>query len=80
MRKNGEKVYLNQGIKIEEVRKGEKFILLEAGFSIIKRTFVNSSPVSREGLQTVLRFLGSICVHSCTVHDNVQLQVFYRRE
>jgi hypothetical protein len=50
-------------MKIEEVRKREKFILLEAGFSIIKRTFGNSSPVSREGLQTVLRFLGSICVH-----------------
>jgi hypothetical protein len=67
-------------MKIEEVRKREKFILLEAGFSIIKRTFGNSSPVSREGMQTVLRFLGSICVHSCTVHGNVQLQVFCRRK
>jgi hypothetical protein len=32
-RKKGGKVYLKQEMKIEEVRKGEKFILLEAGFS-----------------------------------------------
>lgn len=41
VRKKERKVYLKQEMKNEEVRKRGKFKLLEASFSIIKRTFGN---------------------------------------
>jgi hypothetical protein len=50
------KVYLQQEMKIEEMRQREMFILLEAGFSIIKRTLGNVSTIYREKLQVVRRF------------------------
>jgi hypothetical protein len=68
MRKNGGKVYVKQDMKIEEVRKAEKFILLEARFSIIKRMFGNVSNIYREKLRVVRRFLASILFHSLSLH------------
>ena len=41
VRKKERKVYLKQEMKNEETRKRGKFKLLEASFSIIKRTFGN---------------------------------------
>jgi len=73
VRKKERKVYLKQEMKNEEVRKRGKFILLEASFSIIKRTFGNFSPLSRETLQMERRFFfAPIFASSHTVHNNMR--------
>jgi len=74
VRKKERKVYLKQEMKNEEVRKRGKFILLEASFSIIKRTFGNFSALSRETLQMERRFFPAPIFASSHAVRNIMRQ------